>query len=68
MKPQASEKLAEMIALADRIAVGDLDPAMEFVERGMPRRADQLFDHARSPIRVAPDREVRDGPAEIKRR
>src|SRR6516165_6468947 len=39
-------EIAEVIALADRIAILDLDPAMKLVQRRLPRRSDQLFDHA----------------------
>jgi hypothetical protein len=35
-----------MVGLADRIAIVDLDPTMQLVQRGVPLRSDQSFDHS----------------------
>ena len=35
-----------MVGLADRIAVVDLDPPMQFVQRGLPLCSDQSFGHS----------------------
>jgi hypothetical protein len=59
-------EIAEMIALADRIAVCDLDPAMESVKCRVPCCADQLLDHVALPF-SSPSREVRDRAPEVKR-
>jgi hypothetical protein len=56
-----------MIAFADGVAVADLSPAVQFVDRRMPRRPDQLFDHDILPSLSLSD-EVRAPMAEVKRR
>ena len=39
-------EIAEVITLADRVAVLDLAPAMQLAQRRLPRRPDQPVDHA----------------------
>jgi len=39
-------EVLEMVEPADRIAIVDLDPAMQLVQRGLPLRSDQSFDHS----------------------
>jgi hypothetical protein len=43
--PRFGEVL-EMVGLADRIAVADLDPTMQLVQRCLPLCSDQSFGHS----------------------
>src|SRR5437763_10416017 len=45
-KPPGFGEIAEVITLADRVAVLDLAPAFELAQRRLPRRPDQPVDHA----------------------
>jgi hypothetical protein len=56
-----------MIALANRVAIGDLDPAVQFVDRRVPCHPDQPLDHVTLRF-LSPADEVRAGAAEVKRR
>jgi len=39
-------EVLEMVGLADRVAIVDLNPAVQLVQRGLPLRSDQSFDHS----------------------
>jgi hypothetical protein len=61
MKPRRLHEGAEVIDVADGIAVLGLDPAMEFLDRGAARRAHQSLDHRPSPV-AGSGREIKRPP------
>src|SRR5438270_5055494 len=48
-KPPGLGEIAGVIALADRVAILDLAPAMQLAQRRLARRAGELLDHAALP-------------------
>src|SRR5579883_3620390 len=59
---------AEVIDLADRIAVIHLSPTAQLLDGGAARRSDQPLDHPAPPVEGRPSQEVADGGAQIKSR